>query len=218
MKNIVLVASVIFTLNSIMADTPITQEPPHELKIGGAVISPSKTADWTSASGGEIQFRFWNSKNTGIGFSIGVQEWDAVSSTYTDSDTSGSVSMNIEGSMTLIPVGISLLSRTPLTSEMNLVLDAGIKYMRSSSDILVTSYVTQGNTTSVYVDKVYSEDSLTAVFGIYAEGLKANNMALHLGIGYQIDITKPHESFLGKDIGTTSFSGAMFSIGLVLSF
>lgn len=62
MKNIVLVASVIFTLNSIMADTPITQEPPHELKIGGAVISPSKTADWTSASGGEIQFRFWNSK------------------------------------------------------------------------------------------------------------------------------------------------------------
>lgn len=217
MKAILPLLAILLTLNSLFADTPTSQEQPSELKISAMVISPSKTADWTTASGVDVQFRFWNS-NIGIGLSIGAQEWDAVSSVYTDSDNTGSVSMSIEGNMSSIPIGISLLNRTPLTSNMHMILDVGLRYMSSSSDIFVTSYVTQDNTTSVYVDKVHCEDSLTAVFGIYAEGLRAGNMAFHFGIGYQADVTKPHESFLGNDIGTTRLSGATFSIGLIFSF
>lgn len=218
MKAILPPLAILLTLNSLFAGTPASQEQPSELKISAMVISPSKTADWTTASGIDVQFRFWNPQNIGIGLSIGAQEWDAVSSVYTDSDSTGSVSMSIDGNMTSIPIGISLLHRIPLTSDMHMILDVGLRYMSSSSDIFVTSYVTQRNTTSVYVDKVHCEDSFAAVFGIYAEGLRAGNMAFHFGIGYQADVTKPHESFLGNDIGTTRLSGATFSIGLIFSF
>jgi len=98
-------------------------------------LSPRKDADWKSASGVEIQARFWRSEHIGIAIVVASDTWKARSEMY-EEDTGDTYTYTaIWGDATLASIGASLLYRSESAAQVKLVMECGLRYAMVDSGV-----------------------------------------------------------------------------------
>jgi hypothetical protein len=181
-------------------------------------LAPGKDADWSSAAGVEVQARFWQAQRVGFALAAGCDSWNAVNDVIDRSDEEAYLHTSVSGDAIVVPVGLSMLYRSSVMEDMDLMLELGFRYMFVDSSIYSEAIYQDDAESKSLAGTVSIENSLVAVVGLNLE-MKANDqLSVELGISQQFDLGKPHEKFTGKDIGETSFQGTSFTIGVVMSF
>jgi hypothetical protein len=192
--------------------------PESDLALKFRALAPVKTEDWDSAAGVEAQLRFWNEFGVGLGLSIGSEQWNAAPDFYEESDGNGYYSMAVDGQLNAVPVGISLLQRWYVTGRLALILEAGVRYVFCDSHMTVNTVIDDAQGQDYYQDPIKVDNALVGVVGLTLEGDLNEFVAICGGIGCQMDLLKPHETYLGNDIGYSSLQAAVFSFGLAIKF
>ncbi len=193
---------------------------PTEVEVAAHLqgLGPAEDLDWSGAGGIEAQMRFWQEGNVALALCAGVQSWDAVEAYLESDDGQSAVATEIRGSTDLVPVGVSLLARCPLTPGVAVLFEGGLRYAFTDFDVTVDiAYVDDRD--SLYTREVIEvEDTFLALAAADIEFLIAEGFRLSAGIGYQFDLTEPNESVLGADLGPTDFSAIMGRFGLSMAF
>jgi len=179
---------------------------------------PQQEEDWDSAIGAEIQARFWSDGNIGVALSLGIDTWQARNEYSEQSDDVGTIASSIYGSMTLLPVGASVLFRNQVGSGLAVILEAGVRYVFTDSNLNAEITYTDASGETFSRDRIYCDRPFLGVVGVTLEGAMSEDISFHLGLGYQFDLTRPHETFMGEDAGVTSFTSPMVNLGLSWSF
>ena len=182
------------------------------------IFVPQRTEDWDAGSGVELQARFWSSKSFGTALSLGFDSWAAKSEFSDTSDAQGTMTTSIYGNMTVIPVGVSALYRNNVSEKVALVFEAGVRYLFLKSNINADVVTDDASGTSHFKDKITTDNVFAAVFGVSVESAITDTMSFHLGVGYQLGLTEPHETFSGEDMGTTSFNSPIVDVGVTWAF
>ena len=112
-------------------------------------ISPDKEEDWTSAGGVEAQLRFWQDESVAVALALGVDRWKAVHEFSDGIDELGYYAVDIDGTATLVPIGVSPKKTTgrPVRAKISSsppVLNISIFFKARSQ--LWLSYVRSWNT------------------------------------------------------------------------
>ncbi len=215
-RNIIAVAIIIgFAINA-TADADVV------MRLKG--ITPSETEDWDSAGGVEMQLRLWEADNISIAAGIGYETWNAVEEYVIETDGDDEFRSNVNGSCSVMPVGISMLYRHAIDEPGGrqpgayFLFEAGIRYGIVNSEVYseVTS-ISAGEST-VYADTIEIDNVWLASISATLEMRLAPEMALEVGVGYQMDLSAPGESWLNEPIGITSFQGTSAHVGVSFSF
>lgn len=198
------------------AGDPVVVGPDMMVRIGG--VLPERSEDWDSAGQADVQFRFWHDEHVGVAVSAGLGGWTARDEYQERIDDYSIVATSVSGDATLVPVGASLLYRTPVSTHVSCILEGGVRYVFVSSG--VTATVDYLDATGGYYEEgaIETENFMQGVVGLSMEGSITQPLRLVGSIGYQFDLTDPTERFAGESLGETSFSGAVFSIGLSWDF
>ena len=181
-------------------------------------ISPDKEEDWTSAGGVEAQLRFWQDESVAVALALGVDRWKAVHEFSDGIDELGYYAVDIDGTATLVPIGVSLVHRSTISEEASVTFDAGVRYVLVDSNIDVATTEEDEFGLITYIDPVTIDNSWLGVVGVTVEGALDEDVWVFAGLSYQFDLTDPGETFLGDSIGETSFQGPAFRLGLNWKF
>lgn len=181
-------------------------------------LAPGKGEDWSSAAGVEMQARFWQAERVGIALSAGCDAWNAVNDVIEEEDEEAYLYTSVSGDAVVTPVGLSMLYRSEVMEDMNLLFELGFRYAFVDSSVYSEAVYEDDAESISYADTVSIEDAMLAVIGINLE-IKANEqLSVEFGLRQQFDLGKPREKFVGQDIGETSFQGTAFTVGVVMSF
>lgn len=181
-------------------------------------LSPAASEDWDTAAGIEAQLRLWDSERVAIALAIGFDSWEAKEEFSEDDDGSSYVAMHVSGEASLVPVGISAVYRAPLAGGLSLVMEAGVRYVFVDSAITTEVAYEDALGSDYFVEDVEIDDAMLAVLRVGLQADLSQELSIEGGIGYQFDVGRPNETFLGEDIGSTSFKAGSAYAGLVLSF
>ena len=179
---------------------------------------PQNSEDWDSAGNFEMQARFWSSPTFGTALCVGMGSWVARNEYSESSDDSGSMSTSIYGDATVIPIGVSLLYRNTISGRVALTFEAGVRYIYTRSNLNAEISSEDANGTSLTRDLIYIDNPFVGVVGVTIENTMADGLSLVWGLGYQFDLTNPRETFMGDEMGSTSFNSAMINVGLTWEF
>lgn len=189
-----------------------------ELVVGYQGLSPQRDVDWKSASGLEIQGRFWQNEHIGIALAGASASWKARTAISEVDDGATYVYTSISGDATITSFGASLLYRTGASGDVNLVLDLGLRYaMVNSSVYSEAAYDGLGGPNYLY-DKIRIENAMLFVAAADLEFRASKDVSLLFGLGYQVDLQKPEERFAGESLGDTDLGATLFRIGLACRF
>ena len=190
----------------------------RELTMGFWSGDPNESADWASATGFDVQARFWNSSHMGWALALGAQTWEARTEYTIEEDEFGSLATWIEGDTLLVPAGLSVLLCGHLGSHVSLLADLGVRYAFADSGINATVEAIDSGGQMLVTQQIGVEDTVLGVVGLALEARLTPEVAFEAGIGCQFDLLRPREDFLGEDIGSTSFQALYARIGMSLSF
>lgn len=179
---------------------------------------PQTSEDWETGGGIELQARFWSSESFGTALCLGFDSWTAKSEYSESSDEFGTTTTSIYGNVGMIPVGVSVLYRNNVSGRVAMVFEAGVRYVFTESNINAEIATSDSTGTSYQKDKIETDSIFIGLVGVGVETELMDGMSMQLGFGYQFDLTKPHETFGGEDMGTTSFNSPMVNIGLTWAF
>jgi hypothetical protein len=194
------------------------QEETAQLAVRFRGIAPSDEVDWDAGAGVELQARFWSRRTTGIALCLGFDSWDAPTEYVAEEDAFGYMESTIQGSATVVPVGISILCRSPVDRDSSFIFEMGLRYALVDSS-LHADVLYEDETGPVHIaEDIDIDDAIFAVAGIAFEGVISRDVRLEGGCGYQFDLVKPSETYAGRDLGETSFGGVWFHLGLIFMF
>ncbi len=196
---------------------PAADESSSDVVVRFQYVAPAESEDWDRAVGLEGQFRLWGSKNVGVALAVGYQSWAAVEDSYVD-DSDGYYSSLIEGDAAVMPVGVSLLGRGEFMEDVNIVVEGGLRYAFVDSSIESSTYYERGGVGDRTVGTIDIENAVLGILAVELDMRVSENLALTLGIGYQLDLSGPKETYLGESIGDTDFSGTLITAGACLTF
>lgn len=217
MKTAGLVA-VIAAVAVLPAMSALAEMPKPDTLVRIQAFMPERTEDWDTGGGVELQARFWSSDSFGTALCLGFNSWTATSEFSESSDDIGSINTSIYGDVTRIPVGVSALYRRNMSGRTVLVFEAGVRYVFTRSDIYAETVTEDAGGTSYLKDKILTDNAFVGILGLNVETEMIDGMSLHLGFGYQFDLTRSHETFRGEDMGTTSFNSPMVNVGVTWMF
>ena len=184
-----------------------------ELVAGYHGLSPLRDADWDSASGIEIQGRFWQNEHIGLALVGSFDAWKAKTAITEVDDGHAYTYTAITGDATVTSLGASILYRTGSSGDVKLIIDLGLRYATVNSSVYSeAAYDGSGGPNYLY-EKIDIEDTLLFVAGAELEFQVTENASLILGVGYQVDLNKPEETFVGESLGETDLGAASFIIG-----
>ena len=190
-------------------------------ELTGAVqyFIPSQDDDYDSGVGAEAQIQFWRSPHIGFALAGGIAEWDINDQTSVVSDGFLAIQLTLDGSVTLIPIGASLLFRPTATGNLNLVLEGGLRYVIVDSDAeaTVAGPSSQGGVLSVSED-IEIDDAVVALFAATLEAQVSSGVKLLASAGYQFDVGGGDSEWMGEDIGENELEAAFIRAGISVSF
>jgi opacity protein-like surface antigen len=185
-----------------------------ELRIQGLYISPSE--DWDNSYGGEAQYIYWDTMAWGIGFSVGTAKWDVSEDFLSLRSISGVGGM--EGDVSMLPMGISILYRTPINEKIAITLEGGAKYVLLSSNIKANAVVTNGQNTIPVSGELDMDNAFTGILGADVDYDITQDISLFAGVGYQFDIQKGTVNWTGAELGDAELKGTVVKGGIAFKF
>ena len=103
------------------------EKPKQETELTGAGIyyKPGDDESYDNGFGAEAQWRFWLNPNVGLALSLGAASWQVKEEEAIVSDGVVAVGLSIDGDVTLIPRGGSILFRPVNNDKIALTIEAG---------------------------------------------------------------------------------------------
>jgi opacity protein-like surface antigen len=194
------------------------EESSFELVAGYHGLSPKKSADWKDAAGIEIQGRFWQNEHLGFALVGASDTWKARTEVVEEDTGDTYFYTSVSGDASVTSLGASLLYRSESSAEVKLVLDIGLRYALIDSAVYgEAAYDGPGGPNYLY-EKINIEDTLLFVLGAGLEFEMSRNVSLILGVGYQVDLNKPEETFAGESLGETGLDAVTYGILLSCRF
>ena len=196
----------------------VAQEKSFDLVAGYHWLTPKKDADWRSAGGIEIQGRFWQNEHLGFALVGDFDTWNARTE-VTEIDTGDTYTYtSVKGDASVTSLGASLLYRSESTAEVKLVMDLGLRYALVDSAVLGEAAYDGPGGPNYLNEKINIENTLLLVAGAGLEFEVTRNVSFTLGIGYQVDLKKPEETFAGESLGKTGLDAVAYNILLSCKF
>lgn len=181
-----------------------------ELIANGVYYSPRFTELFESGFGAEAQYRYWKANNVGFAFSIGAAKWQTEE--YSENDEG--IEVNGGGSLNIIPLGASILTRAEAGKNINLVCEAGLRYIITQSDIYI-----EGNDGFNQVRFEFdATDGIIALFGIGYDVEFTENLRASISGGYQFDLLKSELEFMNFDSEEIEMKAYYIRAGISASF
>jgi hypothetical protein len=167
-----------------MAQVPTYEEVSPDLGVSVQLAMPG-AGDfdlYEYGLGAELQFRDFVSAPWGYLLAIGYSEW----TTDSDAKNPGSNLYDFDGNLAIIPFGGSVLYKVYNEESLSVVLDVGVRYLSTESDI------TARNSDSP-PDKRFEldyDDAMIYRLGVSADYVLSPDFIWSTGIGYQGDLMK----------------------------
>lgn len=186
-----------------------------ELMAGCRGLSPIRDTDWETASGMELQGRFWPSEHIGLALVGAFDAWEARTAITERDDGTTYTYTAITGDATVTSLGASLLYRRGSSGDVNLIIDLGLRYASVNSAVYAeAAYDGPGGPNYLY-ERIAIENTLLFVAGAALDFRVTDNVSLTLGVGYQVDLNRPEETYAGESLGKTDLGAASVMVGLV---
>jgi hypothetical protein len=189
-------------------------DPKSDIMVRFGAVVPACEQDWDGGAQTEVECRFWQDEHVGMAVSVGSGLWQARDEYEESYDGVSVLATSVSGDLSLIPIGVSLLYRMPVSRYVCWILEGGLRYVFVDSSVMVrVDYLEDGG--GYYLeDTIRTQNFVQGMVGLSLEGSIAEPLRLIGSVGYQFDLTDPTERFGGEELGTTSFDGLMFGIGL----
>ena len=153
------------------------------------------------AYGVDIEYRNWLWDPVGFALGVGVSSWEVKGGS---SAVNQSALKDIDGQLTTIPVGPSIIYKIADMTDWNLTAEAGIRYVFAQSAIDYKRADTGGSGT-------FDIDSgVIGILGLDYELYFDDGKSFFVGAGYQMDIDKG--AIQVSDITNTSDKLEAFSV------
>jgi hypothetical protein len=177
-----------------------------EIRLNPYYLIPGDDDTWDNAIGFEAQYIYWSTPELGFAVAGGIAKWEVNEYSYADPD----IAFSVDGSMTTIPVGASILLRPSITQAAEITFEGGIRYVFINSDIDfdATDYSTY------YWGEVDVDDGVIGLLGVDIAVPLSPKAKIGLGAGYQFDISKGDGSIEGIDIQENKMKGFYLRLGL----
>lgn len=180
---------------------------------------PGEDDDYDVGYGAEVQVRFWQNQNIGFALAGGLANWDINEQEAVVSDGEVAVGVAIEGSVLLLPIGGSILFRPTLADNLNLVFEAGLRYVFVESDaqLAIVAADAYGSLVGGSAD-IEMDDGFIGLVAVNFEAEVAPGFSLIGGVGYQFDIAKGDAKWMGEDFGENELEAFFIRVGIAVTF
>lgn len=183
----------------------------EHLTLAGRMMFPSD-AMWNSGMGAEFQWRLWRTESFGLAFAAGVESW-SIKAGELDLHDTYAVPLDIEGDALTLPVGASLLYRQNASDDIEIILEAGLRYLFADSSVSVRRNYTDHRGREVRInDTVPLDGRFAGIAGIEMHGHLDAATDWFVGAGYRIDFGGG-ENWLYEEIAN-DLGGAWAGAGL----
>ena len=153
------------------------------------------------AYGVDVEYRNWFWDPVGFALSVGLSSWEVKGDR---SAVDQSMLKDIDGQLTTIPVGPSILYKIADMTDWNLTAEAGVRYVFAQSAIDYKRMDT-GESGTFDIDP-----SVIGVLGLDYERFFDDGKSFFVGVGYQMDIDEG--AIQVSDITNTSDKLEAFSV------
>lgn len=190
-----------------------------ELGISGGWYFPDDGDSFENAFGGELALREWMSHNVGLAFAVGGMYWDVKEVTVGSTSKRKAIDLGVNGSMTAIPLGPSLLVSPDIRMPVHLVLEVGGRYVIvNSSAEVAESHIDLVNQGDVLYRNVDFDDCWIGVVNLQVEGEFNQSVNWMIGAGYQFDIVESDVVIQGLDVADLSMEAFSARCGLIVKY
>lgn len=180
------------------------------LRAGGVV--PKVDDEWDTGASFDLGFVFWASPNVGLWLGGGAQDWPVAEESVALDDGGWFAT---DGRASVVPFGASILLWGELADNLAIQLEGGLRYAAVDSDVTVETWLPEYMTAFEFPIEI--DDTVLAVASLQVE-YATEFWSLGLGGGYQWDLGKPDQEFLGQTLSEADFSAALFFVSFALSF
>ncbi|MDD4871365.1 MAG: outer membrane beta-barrel protein [Kiritimatiellae bacterium] len=194
------------------------EEKSFDLVTGYHWLSPKKDMDWKDASGIEMQLRFWQSEHLGFGVVAAYDTWKARTEITEEEGVDSYFYTSVFGDASVTSLGASLLYRSESSASVKLLLDIGLRYALVDSSVYGEAAYDGPGGPNYFNEKIDIDDTVLFVVGAGVEFEVTKDIALILGLGYQIDLKKPEETFAGESLGETGLDAVKYGLSLTCKF
>ena len=135
----------------------------------------------------EFQYRNWSYDPIGLALSLGAASWEVDDG----AGDLGDIHKQFDGSVTLIPVGASVLLNLLNLENFSVIAELGLRYVVVDADVDFVRVVPgrDGGTAEV-PSSLDVDDSVIGLFGLEADYFLTDRFLLFGSLGYQHDITR----------------------------
>lgn len=185
-----------------------------EMLIGFRSLAPTRDMDWERGGGIELQARFWHKGHVGVALVGASDTWDAKTSVSEMDSGSSYAYTAISGDAAITSIGASILYRSGSSDDVRLLIDLGFRYVTVNSALYAEAAYDGPGGPSYSYDKIEIGNTLLFVAGASLEFDIMQDVSLVVGLGYQVDVNKPEEKYLGESLGDTDLGAVTFGVGL----
>ena len=210
-------AMVAVVVLAVVLGAAFAEPPKQETDLIGTAIyyKPGQDDDYDNGFGAEAQARFWLNPNVGLSLAAGAASWQANDQEQLVSDGDVAVAASIDGDVTLIPLGGSILFRPVNDDRIALTLEAGVRYVIVDSQVEIEVAAADSSGDLIYAkDTVDIEDGVVGLIGANIEGKVSSQVSLLAGIGYQFDLVRGDAKWMDEDFGDNELKALLVKIGL----
>lgn len=186
--------------------------------VGAAVLyDPSDSDAYDFGAGLEAQGRIWLNPKVGFAVSIGAGSWRINDRELSVREDGIVARGKIDGDVSLLPLGGSLLVRPVNGPRMGLVLEAGLRYVAVESDAEIEVAANDGRGNSIYIkDTVEMDDGIIGVIGVEAQVSAGERVSLFAGLSYQFDLSKGDVEWVDNDGGSNELKALGVKAGVAI--
>jgi len=202
------------------AEVPKAELPKQETDIAVTAIyyKPGQDDNYDNGFGAEAQARFWFNQNIGLALSLGAGAFQVKDQEITESTGSIAAGLSLNGDISLVPIGGSLLFKPVNNARIQLTLEAGIRYVLVNSQAEVEFATANASGDFVYVkDTIDMENGVVGVIGANIEGKVGKQVSLLAGIGYQLDLVKGESKWRNVELDNNELKALLVKIGIVIN-
>jgi len=183
-KIMMVLAGLGVSMSTAMAQVPSYEEVSPDLGVSFQLAMPG-VGDfdlYEYGFGAELQFRDFFDAPWGYLIAIGYSEW----ASDNDATKPGANLYDYEGNLEVIPFGASVLYQVYNEENLSVVLDVGIRYLSTVSDITARN----SDSSPDQRFELDIDDAIIYRFGVAADYVLSPDFIWSNGIGYQSDLNK----------------------------
>ena len=190
-----------------------------DLSLQGLYAQPKNSDLFSDGIGAEVQWRSWYTETMAFALSAGGMMYGANDDEYIRTGSGGAAGAQASGEVSVIPLGASVIFRSPTPEGITTHLELGLRNLLVDSGIdLARVGVDAGGQAHADLATLEFNDAVTGLGRVEFSHPVGESTSLVGGVGYQIDLVKSDISYLGSRAGEAEWAGVYFSAGVHIAW